>query len=156
MLAKINWIKIKNEYINTQISYRKLADKYEVAFSTLEKMARREKWSKLRKEQCDKVATKVRQKTADKIAEKEANRITKLLKISDDALVQIELSLTQLTKYVDMFGNVSECDVVDANRLRKIVASIKDMKDIISVAEVDADKDSRTGVVMLPEVKNIE
>ena len=34
-----------------------------------------------------------------------------------------------------MFGNVSECDVIDANKLRKFVASLKDLKDIISLGE---------------------
>lgn len=156
MLAKINWIKIKNEYISTNISYRKLAEKYSVSFSTLRAKAKAENWVEKKEKQQHKIGTKVAQKTAEKIAEKEVDRITKLLKISDDALEQIELSLTQLTKYVDMFGNVAECDVVDANKLRKLVASIKDMKDVISVSEEDKDRDSHTGVVMLPEVKDSE
>ena len=151
-MAKINWIKIKNEYINTQISYRKLADKYSVAFSTLEKTARREKWSKLRREQCDKVATKLRQKTAEKIVQAEVNRIEALLKLADEARGQIELGLTQLGKYVDMFGNVSECEVIDVNKLRKLIASLKDLKDIAIVPNEETKTGENAGVVLIPEV----
>ena len=134
-MANVDWIKIKNEYINTQTSYRKLAEKYNVSRSTLEKKARKEKWSDYRKKQYGKMVAKVGQKTAEKIVNAEVNRITTLLELSDEAQKQIKTSLGQLGKYVDMFGNVSECDVIDANKLRKLVASLKDLKDIISLGE---------------------
>lgn len=134
-MANVNWIKIKNEYINTQTSYRKLADKYNVSFPTLRDRAVKEKWFEKRKKQRNKIRTKTEQKITEKIVNAEVNRITALLELSDEAQKQIKTSLGQLGKYVDMFGNVSECDVIDANKLRKLVASLKDLKDIISLGD---------------------
>ena len=39
-----DWIAIKNDYINTDISYRKLAGKYNVSFATLRARAKKEDW----------------------------------------------------------------------------------------------------------------
>lgn len=44
----MDWEKIKAEYIAGGTSYRKLADKYGVSFSTLRKVAAKEHWSELR------------------------------------------------------------------------------------------------------------
>lgn len=68
----IDWLKLKNEYINGNISYRKLAEKYGITFQTLRDRAIKEKWFAKRKEQRHKIDTKTTQKTAEKIAEKEA------------------------------------------------------------------------------------
>lgn len=134
-MANVDWIKIKNEYINTQTSYRKLADKYKVSKNQISNRAITENWKELRQKQQDKIGTKLGQKTAEKIVNAEVDRITALLNLSDEAQKQIKTSLGQLGMYVDMFGNVSECDVIDANKLRKLVASLKDLKDIISLGE---------------------
>ena len=95
-MANVDWIKIKNEYINTQTSYRKLAEKYNVSRSTLEKKARKEKWSDYRKKQYGKMVAKVGQKTAEKIVNAEVNRITTLLELSDEAQKQIKKTATTL------------------------------------------------------------
>lgn len=44
----MDWKKIKAEYIAGGTSYRKLAEKYGVSFSTLRKVAAKEHWSELR------------------------------------------------------------------------------------------------------------
>ena len=44
----MDWEKIKAEYIAGGTSYRKLAEKYDVSFSTLRKVAAKEHWSELR------------------------------------------------------------------------------------------------------------
>lgn len=132
-MSKIDWIKLKNEYINTDISYRELAKKYNTSFSTLEKTARKEGWRKLRKEQRESVEKKVRQKTVKKIVTNEVNRLTKLLTLTDTAQSKIEKAFEQLTIYVDMFGNVTETDVIDVAKLRKLLASLKDLKDILAI-----------------------
>ena len=42
-----DWKKIKSEYIAGGTSYRRLAEKYGVSFSTLRGIAEREKWTEL-------------------------------------------------------------------------------------------------------------
>lgn len=140
-MANVDWIKIKNEYINTQTSYRKLADKYKVAFSTLEKTARREKWVKLRKEQCDKVATKVRQKTAEKIADKEADRLSRLASAADRLLEKIEEATEQLNNH--LVTNKTKTKVIEydnADRPDKPTKEIVEENEEVEFITGDIDK----------------
>ena len=130
-MANIDWLAIKNEYINTNISQRKLAEKYGISRSTLEKRAKKEKWSANKKEQCGKIEAKVGQKTAEIIVSAEVDRVKKMLTLTDKVQEQIETALGQLDKHVYMFGNVSTCEVVDVNRLKKLAAALKDVRDIV-------------------------
>lgn len=130
-MANIDWIVIKNEYINTNISQRKLAEKYKISFNTLKDKANKEKWSSEKKEQHNKITTETQQKTAEIIVSAEIDRVKKMLTLTDKAQEQIEEALGQLNKHVDMFGNVSNCEVVDVNRLKKLVSALKDVKDIV-------------------------
>ncbi|MDD6236378.1 MAG: helix-turn-helix domain-containing protein, partial [Clostridiales bacterium] len=82
-VSKINWIKIKNDYINGRGSYRKLADKYGISATSIGKRARLEGWAEQREKQLHKSYTKVAQKTADRIAEREADRVARLLGTTD-------------------------------------------------------------------------
>ena len=148
-----DWIHIKNEYINTDISYRKLADKYKVSFSTLEKTARKEHWKELRDKQSDKIEKELRQKTAEIIVEEKVDRITNLLKLTDTAQSKIETAFKQLTTYVDMFGNVTETDVIDVARLRKLLASLKDLKDILAVDSASSSDEEKKQTELLGAIE---
>lgn len=130
-MANIDWIAIKNEYINTNISQRKLAEKYGVSKNQISNRSQKEKWKELRAKAQDKIGTKLGQKTAEIIISAEIDRVKKMLTLTDKAQEQIEAALGQLNKHVDMFGNVSDCDVVDVNRLKKLVSALKDVKDIV-------------------------
>lgn len=55
----MDWNRIKAEYIAGGTSYRKLAEKYSVSFTTLTRTALREDWVGLRKQAEDKVTTKI-------------------------------------------------------------------------------------------------
>lgn len=150
----IDWLAIRNEYINTNISYRKLAEKHKISFSTLEKKARVENWKDERDKQGDNIATKVRQKTADKIVNNEVNRIDKILNTTDTAHEKVVQALDQLTLHIDMFGKSHNTDKINVGDLRKLVATLKDIKDVVGVkddkgaedivrivADVERDKD---------------
>lgn len=128
--AKFNWIKIKNEYINTDISQRKLAAKHNISFSTLKQRANKEKWNAEKIKQHDKISKEVQQKTIEIITASEADRLTKLLSLADKLSQKIEKAIEQLeTTYTS--GEVVETGIVDTYKMRQIVQSIKDLKDII-------------------------
>ena len=55
----MDWNKIKAEYIAGGTSYRKLAEKHKVSFTTLTRTAQRENWVELRQQAEDKTATKI-------------------------------------------------------------------------------------------------
>lgn len=154
-----DWIKIRNDYINGHISYRKLAEKHNVSFNTLQQKAREEKWFEKRKEQHDKIAEKTIQKTAEKLAEKEANRLLRISNAADKLLEKIELATEQLDQfivtnklkqkevlYVDDkagFGKpkkevikeiedkkIIKADHLDRLGLKQLTSALKDLRDI--------------------------
>ena len=90
------WIKIKNEYINTEISQRKLAQKRGTSVRTLTKKAKKENWKKYKETQRNKIATKVQQKTVEKIVNKEVDRIGKIVILTDDLLLKVQQAITEL------------------------------------------------------------
>ena len=92
----VDWLAIRNDYINGGGSYRKLAEKYGVSFSAVEKRARAEKWKKQREKQRENVAKKLRQKTEAAIIQKEIDRVERLLSISDDLMLKIERAVVEL------------------------------------------------------------
>lgn len=92
----VDWLKIRNEYINGGGSYRELSKKYDVPLRTIAKHAKDEEWPKLKEENCNAIATTLRQKTADAIVKKELSRFERLLDISDSLLDKIEQAVTEL------------------------------------------------------------
>lgn len=159
-MSNIDWISIKSEYINTTISYRKLAEKYSVSFATLQQKAKKECWKNERDNQYDKTMTKVRQKTAAVIVKKEVNRIERLTNVSDILLAKLEQAAGQLDNYVvtnkvkvktveydnEVKGkpkkettteteNLAVVDgIIDKQGLKQLASALKDIKDIQSVA----------------------
>lgn len=95
-----DWLKIKNEYINTNTSYRKLAEKFAVSFATLRTRAKNEDWVAQREAQQHKVSTKIAQKTADAIVKKEVNRIEKINQLSETLLEKLEEATAQLNNHL--------------------------------------------------------
>lgn len=150
-----NWTKIKNEYINGNISYQELAKKHKVGYSALKTRAVNEKWFEQRKEQRKKISKKIEQKTAEKIAEAEANRMTKINAAADKLLEKIEIAIEQLDMYllrnkqqytqkitnpetgevIEVFKTDETIKVkkdkrIDRAGLKQITSALKDLKDI--------------------------
>lgn len=155
----MNWTKIRNEYINGHISYRKLAEKHEIPFNTLKDRAVAEKWFDKRKEQHKKIETKTQQKTAEKLAELEANRILRISKAADKLLEKIEEATEQLDQFIVTsrikqkeieyvhekagYGKVQKetvkegekkqvikADHLDRMGLKQLTSALKDLRDI--------------------------
>ncbi len=97
----MNWTKIRNEYINGHISYRKLADKHDISFSTLTKRATQEKWSDKRKEQRKKIETKLQQKTAEKISEKESDILADIHDTANELLEKLKIAVKETDLYIE-------------------------------------------------------
>lgn len=92
----VDWLKIKNDYINGGGSYRKLAEKYGVPFGSLRSRAEKENWPELKKEQLHKISTKTAQKTADAIVKKEVKRAERMMGIHDQLLDKLEQAVSEL------------------------------------------------------------
>lgn len=130
----VDWLKIKTEYINGGISYRKLADKYGVSFNTLKEHAMDEEWAKLKAEQHHKTTTKTQQKAAEKISDNE----------SEIAAIKSRLRL-RIYEQLEQRINEEKIDVAD---FRRLVQSYKDMCDI----KDDGDEGRTEGVTVIIDV----
>lgn len=80
-----DWVAIKNEYVNTRISTRDLAQKHGVSYATLRKKAKNENWVQARAQQERKVDAEVAQKTAEAVSTAEAERAVLLSSVSTKA-----------------------------------------------------------------------
>lgn len=81
-MADVDWLAIKTEYITTDISQRKLAQKYGLAVSTVARKSTDEGWV----EQRERHKSNVLSKTTEKIANKEANKLARLAAATDKAI----------------------------------------------------------------------
>ena len=120
----VDWLRIKSEYVNGNISLRKLAEKSEISYSQLAKVAASEKWNEARESQRIKTESKTNRKTEEKISDA----------LSDEAAakVRIKASMMRLAegwfaKQERMIAESPQENVVDPNEFRKMVQSCVDL-----------------------------
>ena len=110
---KPNWTKIRYEYVTTGISYRELALKHSVSFTTLSKGAKREGWTARRKNNDDKLTAKV----LEAYNAKEVERRRSLMETAD-------ILLENVNRILLMNEDLEPKDV------RTLSAALKDLKDV--------------------------
>lgn len=116
----MDWQRLKAEYIAGGISYRKLAEKYDVPFSNLKRIATRDGWYSLR-EQAETEATT---KMVKNCAAKQAERMNRLFSAADELLSFVE----------KLIGSLKSDDIqLDKSILKTLSATMKDIKDIQGV-----------------------
>lgn len=161
-----NWEKIKIEYITTDISYRKLAEKYGVSPSSVAKRMKNEKWTEKRKQTKRKSVAKA----IAKVEEREADKMVRLVATSEDALNKVIKALDEVDKTVlkskkktvrkkfdaktgkvkeeqvieNESANVVET-VIDSFALKQLTSALKDLKDIFT-ANKDEGEENETGI----------
>ena len=112
-----DWNKIKTEYLTSDTSYRKLAQKYGVNAITIAKKASKEDWVSQRQQQANRTLSK----TLTAVSNRQVNRAARLQKVADKLLNKIEAA-------VDDYN--MEVLLVDRQSLRQITGALKDIKDI--------------------------
>lgn len=90
----IDWTAIRNEYITTDTSYRKLAEKYGIGFTKIQRRATREQWPKLRSQKEVKTVSKV----IEKASESDANKAVTIDHVADLILQAIEKDVIRLSE----------------------------------------------------------
>lgn len=118
-----DWQKIKTEYITTDTSYRKLAQKYGVHYNAIANRAKQEGWISQRNQYCDKTMTN----TLDAISDKQVDRAANLISVADKLLAKVN-SLFEADAGV----------LIDTQSLKHISGVLKDIKDIQMIRS-DAD-----------------
>ena len=110
-----DWQAIKTEYITTDTSYRKLAQKYGVSYNAIGNRSRQENWQELRDQHLSKTMTK----TVNAISNKQADRAAKLIGVSDLLLDKIKWLIEETPELLMLPQN-----------LKHISGVLKDLKDI--------------------------
>ena len=157
-----DWQKIKTEYITTDTSYRKLAQKYGVSYNAIGNRSRDEKWQDLRDQHLSNTMTK----TMNAIASQQASRAARLQSVADKLLTKVERLIED-----------DEELLADTSSMRDISRILKDLKDIQMIkSDADAreqearidklradaqqrnndDDDDETGVVLMPPVLGVK
>ena len=113
-----DWQAIKTEYITTDTSYRRLAEKYGVSRVQIGNVGRQEGWVELRRQHLDNTVTK----TVDAISQQEVDRAVKILTVADKLLDKIE-AMVDAMEPVDM----------TAKSIRALTAAVKDLREIQGV-----------------------
>ena len=148
-----DWQAIKTEYITTETSYRKLAQKYGIHYKVISERGKVEKWVELRSQHRDKTLTK----TLDKISSKKADKMARIDDLADKLLEKLEQAITeldlQLYKHTDKtkvieYNNDLRPDkptketiheeeklleaksIVDRQGLKQIASALKDIKEV--------------------------
>lgn len=117
MNNSVDWKAIKAEYIAGGTSYRKLAEKYGVSFSTLKEWARREKWTDLKEKANHKADTIL----AEKIGKRNAKKSAKI-----DTLVD---------KLLDMLDERMDSLIIEGKDVKSIASALKDLKDLKGIKD---------------------
>lgn len=128
----MTWRKLKAEYVAGGISQRKLAEKYDVPFGTLQKQARLKKWNDARKKAEEKAVEKVTQKTAEVVA--------------DNATLLERAKTGLLRRVCDMIENYPATSAAEVKTKQNGALLKYSMKDIAAVLSVLEDKTVKASV----------
>ena len=112
----IDWSAIKTEYITTDTSYRKLAQKHGVHYNAIANRAKQEGWISQRNQFCDSTVTK----TVDAISNSQVDRIAKLLSASDRLL----------EKAVAYMDRMEFTGFRDTQSMKNLSGVLKDLKEV--------------------------
>ena len=110
-----DWQAIKTEYITTDTSYRKLAQKYGVSTTQICNVGRDEGWVDLRERHLNRTVAK----TVNAIGNKQAERTAKLIGVSDLLLDKVKNLLEEAPELLMFPQNI-----------KHISGVLKDLKDI--------------------------
>ena len=136
-----DWQAIKTEYITTNTSYRKLAQKHGVGYSVIGERARLEGWV----EQREQFRNKTISKAVDKMSSKKADKMARIDDLADKLLEKLEQAITELDRHIITHKNKTETSdgeitteykeaveggIVDRQGLKQIASALKDIKEV--------------------------
>ena len=127
-----DWNAIKTEYITTDTSYRKLAQKYGVNVTNIAKKASAEEWVEQRKQYVNDTQTK----TIGAISQQQVKRAVKMQTVADKLLNKIE-------------AMVDDGKPLDTKAIRALTAAVKDLKDIQSIKSDLDEQEQRARIANL-------
>lgn len=118
-----DWQKIKTEYITTDTSYRKLAQKYGLDQATIAQRGKKEDWVGIRKQK----AIETQAKIIDAVEDRKVDRAAKLLDVADLLMEKVRQRI----------GAVDALEI-GSQEFRHLSSTLKDLKEVQMIRS-DAD-----------------
>lgn len=134
-----DWQAIKTEYITTDTSYRKLAEKYGVSRVQIGNVGKDEKWVELRRQHLDRTVTK----TVAAVENAHAKRADKIQSVADKLLNKIE-------------ALVDRPEPLNEKAIRSLTAAVKDLKEIQSIKSALDEQEQRARIANLQKMADKE
>ena len=137
-----DWQKIKTEYITTDTSYRKLAQKHGVHYNAIANRAKQEDWISQRNQFCDRTVTK----TVTAISDKQVDRATRLNTVADKLLDKVEeyfetdlpITAAALKNLSDALRNIKETQMIRTEE------DVEEQKARIAKLRKEAEREERS------------
>ena len=130
-----DWDKIKAEYIAGGITYRELADKYNVSMDVIMKKAAKDKWRASRQKACRKTAEKI----AEKISAKQAKAAVDELEVARYTTMIWQDTLRDIAELIGEHKEVYAGDLSElaamSNAINKNIDSLYKSCRLISATE---------------------
>lgn len=166
MAKKVDWRKIKKEYVTTDISQRELSQKYSVSSSQIANHSKKEKWVEKRKQ----YQSKVYAKSVEKQEAKDIDHLMKVRSATESMSTVINTVLQKAEKMSGMnIGYAGEIkDMTTA--IKNLAVTIRDLYDLPNMQDrssmdiarerlaldksrdmMSADDEDEIGVLMLAE-----
>ena len=136
-----DWKKIETEYITTDTSYRKLADKYGIDQATISRKAKKEDWVSKRQHHLSETQAKVL--AAD--TEEKVDRAVRLMTVADKLLEKVEeymdtetvITAAAIKNLSDAIKNIKETQMIRTDE------DIEEQKARIAKLRKEAEKEER-------------
>ena len=141
----MDWSKLKAEYISGGTSYRKLAKKYDVSFSTLKDIAIREHWVDLKEQAHNNAATRMVNVVSEensKIDDKYYRLVDMLLDKTEEVITNTPIwQVSSLKEMATTMKYLKECKGIKSDidlkeqdaRIKKLQKEIEDEKTTINI-----------------------
>ena len=139
-----DWKKIEAEYITTETSYRKLADKYGVDQATIARRAKKHDWVSKRQHHADKTQAKLL--AAD--TQKKVDRVGRLMTVADKLLKKVEqavdddkpMSAGAIKNLSDALKNIRDTQMIRSEAdMREQEARIRNLEKQAEKEETDTE-----------------
>ena len=176
---RIDWKKIKAEYVTGEISLANIAKKYGVSASAVQKKSVKEKWAAEKRKQHKKAADKVAKKLNDKTVRKTVNDIERVCSAASKLIGKINRAIDEVDRHekvtvrttkikaegIGEKGQIQEIEkterktdievckgLVDTKSIAEISKSLLNIKQVLAGTEQE-ESNKEINIIELPEMQ---
>lgn len=132
MGRRIDWVKIKQEYIENDITLEELAKKHTVSFSTIRQKSAKEGWTTEKNIFRTKIEQKYQEKQSDLLASEASNFDNQCLRVARSAIEIVEKQIASLQKKTEE----QKTDALIERQIRLLEKLSNSLKQLQSVGKV--------------------